>query len=91
MLYLVCHKCGTKNRTKTLSSIFITPKALNIAAPSSYRTAGIVNKVNMTLLTTNPAVAHDQWLEHLTTIQKVMDSIPTGDSDSFLSPTLVTY
>jgi len=74
------------------SLIFIiTPKALNIAVPSSYRTAVIVNQVNMTSLTTNPAVAHDQWLEHLTTIQKVMDSIPTGDSDSFLSPTLVTY
>ena len=30
------------------------------------------------------------WLEHLTGVLRVSDSIPVGDSDYFLCPTLMT-
>ena len=48
------------------------------------RTHVTMNSVNMTLLATSLPVA--QWLESPTGVQKVMGSIPIGDSDFFFVP-----
>ena len=52
------------------------------------RTRVTTNSVNMTSLATSLPVA--QWLERPTSVREVTGSIPVGDSDFFLCPTLVT-
>ena len=52
------------------------------------RTRVTTNSVNMTSLATCLPVA--QWLERPTGVREVMGSIPVGDSDFFLYPTLAT-
>ena len=63
----------------------MTQSGLVIAHHNSMQDA----RHNVTSLVTSFPVA--QQLERPTGVQKVMGSIPVGDSDVFFFPTLVTY